>query len=255
MEFSPELIMLGLAFLTIAAVYSSAGFGGGSSYLALLTFIPMDFKMMRFTALLCNIIVVIGSIFYVQFKDGISGKFLRRLVGLVVLSIPLAYLSGKFPIKETAFFTILGVVLIASSVAMWLSSSKQMIAGNMQPNRGYRDTFVSGGLGAMAGLVGIGGGIFLSPYLHLTKWDASKKIALATSVFILLNSLSGMAGQLRQNFDPDFSLLFILGGCVMGGSILGNIISAKKYSNRSLRRVTALIVFLAGINVLIRVTF
>ena len=175
----PDLLLLVIIFFIIAAVYSSAGFGGGSSYLATLTFFPMAFQDMRLTALICNVIVVCSSVILFS-----KHKYIKwsRVAPLIVLSIPLAYLGGKLLIEERFFFLLLGGSLLLASLAMIFDTRTTTVK---IPK--YGNAVIGGGIGYLSGMVGIGGGIFLSPLLHLSRWGKPKVIAATSAIFILVN--------------------------------------------------------------------
>jgi uncharacterized protein len=114
-----------------------------------------------------------------------------------------------------------------------------------------RDAVLGGSIGFLSGMVGIGGGIFLSPLLNLIRWDVPKKIAAAASVFILVNSIGGIAGQLSQfTQDLNYMRVFLLGLAVLIGGQLGSRIGVIKFDQLVVKRVTAILVFVAGIEVL-----
>lgn len=238
------VIILTIAFFIIATVYSSVGFGGGSSYLALMALMGVAPGIMRPSALLCNIVVVVGGT-YIFGKAGYLD--VRKSWPFIVASVPFAFLGGYWKIGEDAFFLLLGFTLVLASVALWI-----------QPNDGSRklsdNTFlnagVSAGVGLLSGLVSIGGGIFLSPILHLSKWDTARKISALASVFILANSISGLAGQFTRNATIDWQFVLPLLGAVLIGGQIGSRLGANKFNPLYIRRITALLILLAGINIL-----
>lgn len=244
-----ELILF---FTIIAFVYSSVGFGGGSSYLAVLALYALPFKEIRLIALLCNIIVVSGGVYiYYQHKQ-IDWKKISPLVGL---SIPLAYLGAIVKLNEDTFFIILGFSLVIAAVLLWLKTNPITVTEVRQPQKNdtLKNGLIGGGIGFLSGMVGIGGGIFLAPVLNLMRWDLPKKIAAAASVFILVNSLSGLIGQLITVSPQDLNYSMILFLCVavfLGGQ-LGSRMSVK-FNPVVVRRLTALLVFVAGIEILVK---
>lgn len=238
-------------FLVIAFVYSSVGFGGGSSYLAILTLYAFPFQEMKLAALTCNIIVVTGgSIIFIR-NNQVNWK---KIIPLIVTSVPMAFLGAAIELEQDTFFVILGSTLIAASVLLWLKNRNNTEGEIVAKEPNYvRDGIVGGLVGFLSGLVGIGGGIFLSPILNLIKWDSPKKIAATASVFILVNSLSGIAGQLVSVTDYiNFGRIGILCAAVLIGGQIGSRMGAIKFNQLVVRRVTALLVFVAGTEVLIR---
>lgn len=242
-----ELIFL---FFGIALLYSSVGFGGGSSYLAILTLFGIEFQTLRAIALLCNITVVSnGALQY--YRQGFLK--LKKVIPLVVLSIPLAYLGGRVPIKENAFFIILGFALVAAAILMWVQKSLQKTSVKMNTESWWFNGLVGGGIGFLSGLVGIGGGIFLSPVLYLLKWDEAKVISATASFFILVNSVAGLAGQTGSSeFQIDWPLAICLMISVGLGGLFGTYMGTKRFKAVTVRRATAILVAYVGVRILIK---
>ncbi len=238
---------LALFFLVIAFTYASVGFGGGSSYLAILAIAGLPFLEIRLTALICNIIVVSGgTLLFFQNKQ----LDFKKILPLVAAGIPFAFLGASMRIEEHTFFKVLGISLLMAATLLWLQPQP---VGNdpVAPPRPVRDALLGGGIGCLSGMVGIGGGIFLSPLLHLFRWDTARKIAATASVFILANSLAGMAGQLTHlPAAPDWGRIALLGSAVFLGGQAGSRISITCFHPRFIRRVTAVLVFVAGLEVL-----
>ncbi len=242
---SIELIIL---FFIVAFVYSSVGFGGGSSYLAILTLFGIDFLTLRAVALLCNITVVSGSVI-IFWRQGLI-KW-NKTWPIVIASVPAAFLGGYLEISERMFFILLAATLLIASVIMFYqrpeSDSQSPQAGNLVTN-----TSIGGTIGFLAGLVGIGGGIFLSPLLHIIKWDRAIAIASTASVFILLNSISGLLGQAHNLTFSTINLPFVLSlvAAVFLGGQLGVRVGIFKFDAMKLKRVTAVLVFIVAIRIL-----
>ncbi len=241
-----EVIIL---FFIIAMVYASVGFGGGSSYLAILTFYSFPFQEMKLTALICNIIVVTGgTIIFIRHKQ-VDWK---KVIPVVLVSVPMAFIGARLKLSEDTFFIILGISLIVAAILLWIKTRlvQESDLGLIKSHY-LKDASIGGAIGFLSGMVGIGGGIFLSPILNLMKWDTPKKIAATASFFILVNSISGIAGQLSvlpKNID--FTHIGLLAAAVLIGGQLGSRIGIKKFKPLAIRRVTALVVFIAGIEVL-----
>jgi len=244
METSVVILIIG--FFLIALIYSSVGFGGGTSYLALLgqSFFFISQPQIKTTALLCNIIVVTGGT-YIFYK---SGKLdLKKSWPFLVASVPFAFLGGFWRLNDTTFFVILGATLVFAAVLLWLKpkDEKPALKNSTAINFG-----IGGGIGFLSGLVGIGGGIFLSPILHLLRWDDAKKISALASIFILVNSVSGLAGQLSQKPHIDWGLVAPLLIAVFAGGQVGSRLGATKFDPIHIKRITALLILLAGLNIL-----
>jgi uncharacterized membrane protein YfcA len=244
-----ELFILIISFFVIALIYSSVGFGGGSSYLALLAqpifgLLP---DVIRPTALLCNIIVVTGGtiIFYrdgkINWKD--AWPFL-------VASIPFSYVGGFWKLESHTFFLLLGITLIIASIALWIKP--QNIEAENRYNKTPVNMLLGSGIGFLSGLVSIGGGIFLSPILHFMNWSEAKRISALASFFILVNSISGLAGQFVSGV-PIIELKFLLPllmAVFIGGQI-GSRLGAQKFNPIYVKRITAVLILVAGSKILV----
>jgi uncharacterized protein len=237
-------------FLAIAFIYASVGFGGGSSYLAILTLYGFQFQEMKLTALICNIIVVTGgSIIFIRNKQ----VDWEKVVPLVIVSVPMAFVGAIIKLSQDTFFIILGCTLIIAAVLLWLKIRlvKEEEVIHHKPNY-LRDGLLGGAIGLLSGMVGIGGGIFLAPILNLMKWDTPKKIAATACFFILVNSVSGIAGQLSALTEyVSFARVGMLSAAVLIGGQLGSRMGVK-FNQLVVRRVTAVVVFVAGVEVLIK---
>ena len=239
------MIILPILFFITAILYSSVGFGGGSTYLALLLIWGIPYYIFPVIALICNIIVVSGnSINYSR-----AGNFnLKLLAPYLVGSVPFAFIGGSIIIEKELFEVLLFLVLSIAGVSLLIQNKSfedRKIKYN-QPSI-YLSFFIGSLLGLISGIVGIGGGIFLSPILFLLKAAPPKQIVTTASFFILINSISGVLGQLTKDsvYDQILNhwLLFLV--VFLGGQI-GNFINLKIFSNRSLALVTAcLVIFVA----------
>ncbi len=239
------VIWLTLGFMLTAALYASVGFGGGSTYTALLTLAGTDYRILPAISLLCNIIVVTGG----TIRYASAGEVpWHRVLPIVAISAPLATLGGLTPIKQPVFMIVLGLSLLVSGLLLLLQ--RNAVPKPRFAFRGFH-LITGGALGYLAGLVGIGGGIFLAPLLHLTGWGQPRAIAATASVFILVNSLAGLLGQstkLVASGEAGALIAFwpLALGVLIGGQI-GSHLGLKLFSEVLLRRATgALILFVAG---------
>ena len=240
------MIILSIFFLITSILYSSVGFGGGSTYLALMLIWEIPFYIIPILALCCNIIVVSGnSINYIR-----SGNFsLNLLLPYLVGSVPLAFFGASLSISKELFEILLFVILTIAGILL-LNRSKFFDSNKIKINQIPKKISVLIGcvIGFISGIVGIGGGIFLSPILFLIKAGYPKQIATTASLFILINSIFGVAGQLTKdivlnqflNFWPLFLVVF------MGGQI-GNFLNIKFLSNKTLSLITSLLVIFVAI--------
>jgi len=233
-------------FLVTATIYSSVGFGGGSTYLALLLIWGIPYSIFPVIALSCNIIVVSGnSLNYVK-----AGNLnLKLLLPYLIGSIPLAYIGGSLSIEKEIFEILLFLVLLfAGSLLLFNFKSYDVI------NQSYRkipigiSVLIGGIIGFVSGVVGIGGGIFLSPILFLLKNAKPKHIVTTASLFILINSISGIIGQLTKNevLDQIKDYWYLLIAVLIGGQI-GNFLNLKIFPTRVMALITAfLVLFVAA---------
>lgn len=240
-----QLLILFLCFFSIALIYSSVGFGGGSSYLALLAVMGIHFEIIRPAALLCNIIVVCGGTFIFWQSGALD---IKKSWAFLATSIPLAFIGGYWRIEDASvFFTLLGICLIVASVLLWV-----------QPPTNTKNHFTSaplnaalgGGIGFLSGFVGIGGGIFLAPILHLIGWGEARKISALASLFILANSISGLAGQLTRAEGIAWKFIAPLLLAVFLGGQIGSRLGARKFNPMVIKRITSAVIFLAAVKIL-----
>lgn len=241
-----DTIVLSLIFFLISTLYSSAGFGGGSSYLAFLAIFGVNFLLMKSIALLCNIVVVTGNLLVFSKKDLLN---LKKATPLVLVSVPMAFIGGFYDIHANVFFIILGIALLLAGMFLMMKPKEKSIDG--KKNRQSIAIGSSMGIGFLSGLVGIGGGIFLSPTLNFLGWSTAKKIAATASFYILVNSIAGLAGHFVR-ITPDKELLSalpLLISVIIGGQI-GSRITAYKFNQQHVKIVTAVLVLTAGMKIL-----
>jgi uncharacterized membrane protein YfcA len=246
--------LLAILFLVTAILYSSVGFGGGSTYLALLLIWGVPYFIFPVIALSCNIIVVSGNCFnYIR-----TGNLnLRLLIPYLIGSIPLAYIGGSLPIEKRLFEILLFSVLSAAGTLLLFNFKSYD-----DREESYRkvSTLVSiligAALGFISGIVGIGGGIFLSPILFLLKAGRPKHIVTTASLFILINSIFGIIGQLTKNtvLVEVLNYWYLLAAVLIGGQV-GNFLNLKIFPTRILALVTAFLVLFVAIRMGFRIFF
>ena len=240
------MIILSTLFFVTAILYSSVGFGGGSTYLALLLIWEVPYYIFPVIALFCNILVVSGnSINYVK-----AGNFsLKLLIPFLIGSIPFAFIGGSISIEKKLFELILFFILMIAGLLLLFQNKFFNQKNNEYKKLPIYISFIIGSiLGLISGIVGIGGGIFLSPILFLLRAADPKKIATTASLFILTNSLAGIIGQLTKGYVIDKLIeywpLFLI---VLIGGQIGNFLNLKIFSNRTLKIITAfLVLFVAA---------
>ena len=235
------MIILSILFFITAILYSSVGFGGGSTYLALMLIWDIPYYIFPIIALFCNIIVVSGnSINYIR-----SGNLnLKLLIPYLIGSIPFAFFGASISLEKNLFEILLFFILTTAGVFLFIESkSFNKNKPEIKKISNLLSILIGSVIGFFSGIVGIGGGIFLSPILFLMKAGYPKQIATTASLFILINSIFGVAGQLTKdivlndflNFWPLFLMVFV------GGQI-GNYLNIKFISNKTLTLMTSLLV-------------
>ncbi len=240
-------------FFVVAILYSSVGFGGGSSYLAILSLTTLGFIQFRAIALLCNIVVVSGGTYIFAKKGHYNWK---KVLPLALISIPMAFIGGYLKISQTFFFILLGFTLIVAAVLMWISKYISESSMEGSHNSIAKDGFFGGLIGFVSGMVGIGGGVFLAPLLHLTKWDTPKRIAATSSFFILVNSIAGLLGQYQNTdfyFEPNIAFILML--TVFFGGQIGSRLSSSKLSPLTIKRITAILIVFVGLRIIYKHLF
>ena len=245
------MVLLAILFLITAILYSSVGFGGGSTYLALLLIWGIPYFIFPVIALSCNIIVVSGNCFnYIR-----AGNLnLKLLIPYLVGSIPLAYIGGSLPIERKLFEILLFLVLaIAGTLLLFNFKSYNDKEESYQKIPVPISIVIGGILGFISGVVGIGGGIFLSPILFLIRADRPKYIITTASLFILINSISGIIGQLTKNtvLTEIQNYWYLLAAVLIGGQI-GNFLNLKIFPTRFLALVTGILVLFVAVRMGIR---
>ena len=244
------MVPLAIAFLVTALLYASVGFGGGSTYTALLALAEVDYRVLPLLSLACNLVVVAGST--VRFARARVTPWGRALL-LTAIAAPAAFLGGLTPIAEQGFVALLGTSLLFTALTMMLPVAKRP-EGEGEGERGRVARYAPLAalpLGYISGLVGIGGGIFLAPLLHLVRWDSARAIAATASLFILVNSLFGLAGQVLKGGEGRFAAAVDLGlplliAVAIGGQI-GSLLALRYLPQRWIRWGTgALTAFVGG---------
>jgi len=240
------MLLLAILFLATAILYSSVGFGGGSTYLALLLIWGVPYFIFPVIALSCNIIVVSGNCFnYIR-----TGNLnLKLLLPYLIGSIPLAFIGGSLPIEKRLFEILLFLVLTAAGALLLLNfKSYDDKKENYIKIPIPVSILIGGVLGFISGVVGIGGGIFLSPILFLIRAGKPKHIVTIASLFILINSVSGIIGQLTKNAVineiPNYWYLLV---AVLIGGQLGNFLNLRIFPTRILALVTAILVIFVAV--------
>ena len=242
-------MLISILFFIIALLYATVGFGGGSSYIAVLALFEYPYEMIPILALVCNIIVVSGGAIHFTRKGHFSWSLFWPFT---ITSVPMAFLGGLLPISKDLFLILLGCSLLLAGL--------RLLAGNRidkdfdkTKEINFKIALPAGGaLGLLSGLVGIGGGIFLAPILLLLKWGRPKQVAATASMFIFINSLFGLTGQLIKHSFPvevlsHWPLAFVV---LVGGQIGSRLGAGTLISPKNVKDLTALLVMIVGLKII-----
>ena len=248
------MVILSIFFFITAILYSSVGFGGGSTYLALLLILDIPYYIIPVIALICNIIVVSGNCFnYVKAGNHNFKLLLPFLIG----SIPSSFFGGALYLDKEIFEVLLFLVLSIAGILLLINNKSYQDVNIIVKKLNIFMSLVIGIiLGFISGVVGIGGGIFLSPILFLLKADKPRNITTTASLFILVNSISGILGQLTKSivtneiysYMPLFLAVFI-------GGLLGNYLNLKIFNSRVLAILTSLLVIFVSLRMSFKIFF
>ena len=246
------MIILSILFLITAILYSSVGFGGGSTYLALLLIWDIPYYIFPILALICNVIVVSGNSFnYIR----AGNHNIKLLIPFLIGSVPFAFIGGSLRIDKELFEIILFLVLSIAGLLLLINNKSYEDQKVLIRKINYFISLLIGSfLGLISGVVGIGGGIFLSPILFLLKADKPKNIITTASLFILINSISGIFGQLtKDNILGEIINYWPLFCAVLLGGLFGNFLNLKIFSNRVLAILTSLLVIFVAIRMALKI--
>lgn len=234
-----EPVFIIAAIFIVAVLYSSVGHGGASGYLAVMAFLAVPPEITRPTALTLNLFV--ASIAFVQFYR--SGFFSWSMFWpFAAASIPMAYLGGRIELPAHIYKVILGIVLILTAIRLSMSLiSKREVSEPRLPVA----LAIGAAIGIVSGMVGVGGGIFLTPVLLLMNWSEARTAAGVSALFILVNSIAGLAGLFNNAPALPVTVLPWLAAAIIGG-ILGSAIGSKRFDTLALRRTLAAVLVLAG---------
>lgn len=246
---SPALFSLTALVFCVAMLYASVGHGGASGYLAVLSFFAVPKEEMATTALVLNVLV--AGIAWGSYAR--AGHFSWKLTWpFLAASVPMAFLGGLLPISDMSYFLLLAGVLVWAAWRLWGTPAKDAEADNIcQPPHLQVTLPVAGGVGFLSGMVGVGGGIFLSPLMLLMRWATVKQTAATSACFIVVNSLAGLGGRaLREGLAlGNLWPLLIAGGI---GSILGSFYGAHRMSGVALRRLLAVVLLIAAFKMVLK---
>lgn len=235
-----DLYLFYFLLFIVAFLYSSVGHGGASGYLALMAIFGFAPDIMKPTALMLNLFVSLTS--FIQFYRGKHFNW-KIFLPLAIASIPLAYMGSKVHVDGSIYKKILGLLLLLPVIRFFFFSNVDV--KDMKPSHPWLSLVIGGGIGFLSGLIGIGGGIILSPILLLLKWTDQKQTAAISALFIFVNSLSGLKGQfeLGVHFSADMYLFVVI---AFTGGLLGAYFGALRFKQAILKNVLASVLLLAA---------
>jgi uncharacterized protein len=235
--------LLSILIFLIATLYASAGFGGASGYLTAMSYFKIPVNVMASTALVLNILV--STISFTNYTR--AGYFRPRLlVPFLITSIPAAFMGGTIQISQQIYSTLLYAVLTYLAVRMILfRTPTESISWVPRAVPLWAALMGGAGIGLLSGMIGIGGGIFLSPLILVAQWGNSKEAAASAGGFIAINSISGLVGRMAAGtlMIGAFGLWFLPAGLV--GALVGGWLGAGKLSNAGVRRALGVILSIA----------
>lgn len=242
MIFDIENILLFLLILPIISFfYASVGHGGASGYLALMALFSVTPELMKPTALLLNLFVA-GIAFYYYYKEGYFNK--KLFLYFAATSIPMSFLGGFIEVDPTIYKKVLAVLLIFAVLRMLPIFGKKN--NKIKDIKLWQGLLVGGFIGFFSGLIGIGGGVILSPIIILLHWGKMKEAAAVSALFIWVNSASGLVGQLSSGVSLDIQSFGLVAIALVGG-FFGAYFGSKKINNQNLRYLLAFVLVLASV--------
>lgn len=238
-------ILFLLLLFAVAFLYASVGHGGASGYLALMALFSMAPEFMKPTALLLNLFVSLSA-FLLFFK---GGHFKWKIfLPFALASIPFSFLGGMIALDAAIYKKILGVLLLIPVIRLVAFPNTSTDA--LKPSHFMASLLIGSVIGFLSGLIGIGGGIILSPVLLLLAWTDQKQTAAISALFIFVNSLSGLAGQITKGIDFQSGMVAYVGVAFLGGS-LGAWLGADKFNQNALKYLLAIVLLVASVKLLL----
>jgi len=246
MTFSEDSVWIFMAILPIVAfMYAAVGHGGASGYLALMALFSFSPEIMKPTGLLLNLFVA-GISFYHFWKGGHYNY--KLFISFAVGSIPLSYIGGLIEVDTSIYKVILGILLIFAILKMLNVFGKEV--EKTKPIQLPLAIIIGACIGFFSGLIGIGGGIILSPVILLLNWGKVKEAAAVSALFIWVNSLSGILGQWATGIEFDQNIWIFVLLAVFGG-YLGAYVGSKRMNNQSLRYLLVFVLILASVKLIL----
>ncbi|GAA3590676.1 sulfite exporter TauE/SafE family protein [Flavivirga amylovorans] len=215
------------------------GHGGASGYLALMALFSFAPESMKPTALLLNLFVA-GISFYYYYKEGFFNK--KLFISFAITSIPLAFIGGMIEVDASLYKKILAVLLVFAILKMLNVFGKE--STSIKELKLWQGLVVGGIIGFFSGLIGIGGGIILTPVILLLHWGKMKEAAAVSALFIWVNSASGLIGQFSIGVTLEKASFLLVAIALIGG-ILGGYYGSKKINNKNLQYILAFVLMIA----------
>jgi uncharacterized membrane protein YfcA len=228
----------------VAFLYASVGHGGASGYLALMVLFSVAPEVMKPTALLLNLFVSLTA--FIQFYRGKHFVW-KVFLPLALASVPMAFVGGLITIDATIYKKILGLLLLVSVVRLLIPSKLNIT--ELKASHFYGALLMGGVIGLLSGMIGIGGGIILSPLLLLFKWTDQKQTAAISALFIFVNSASGLMGQLTNGIQFSADMYGYVGVAFVGG-IGGAYFGAMKFKQTMMQKILAIVLVVAAYKLL-----
>ncbi len=240
----PNLSLFFFLLFVVAFLYASVGHGGASGYLALMALYAFSPAVMKPTALLLNLFV--SSVSFLQFYRGGFFKW-KMFLPFALASIPLSFFGGTISIDSFGYKKILGVLLLIPVIRFFFF--KNADPKDIRPATIWLSLLIGGIIGLLSGMIGIGGGIILSPVLLLLKWTDQKQTAAISALFIFVNSVAGLGGQLTKGIEFR-SDMFIYVGIAFAGGLCGAYLGSFKFPQTAIKNVLACVLALAAYKLL-----
>jgi uncharacterized membrane protein YfcA len=238
-------IILALAILVMATLYSSVGHAGASGYLAAMALAGLAPAVMKPTALTLNILVAL--IATARFYR--AGYFSWRiLLPFALSSIPFAFLGGALTLPGAVYQKVVGLALLFAAFRLWMHAAARADAA-AKPIPLPAAVALGAGIGLLSGVTGVGGGVFLSPILLLARWAETRQASGVAAAFILVNSVAGLAGHLASVRNVPDSI-YLWGAAAVAGGLVGTELGRRRLAAVTLRRVLSAVLVIAGVKML-----
>lgn len=243
-------------FAAVALLYAAVGFGGGSTYTAILLESGLNWQLIPPISLLCNLVVVSGGVYHFHKRGHLDFNF---AMPFIAGSVPAAFVTGYLRVDEVMFMTILSIALLVAGILLVADRRWDSADNRVRESRTGVRALIGLVLGGLAGVTGIGGGIYLAPILHLFRLAETRSVAALCSLFILLNSAAGLAGQLLK-LGPDAGQLLhseflILPLAVLLGGQIGSRAGSRWLPAKPIRRLTGIVILLVAVRMLMKLFY